>query len=149
MNLHHVKYCFNKQFLFRDFTYLKKCSTLMKFFSFFYWSIVALQCWVRGAICIHTHTHTHTHTHIYQKEKGVTEDEMVGWHHRLNGHEFAQTLGRGGEESLVCWSVGSQRTGHDLAAEQQQCTHIADSLCSRGETTYIFQTHIQVLQSLC
>ena len=23
-----------------------------------------------------------------QEEKGVTEDEMVGWHHRLNGHEF-------------------------------------------------------------
>ena len=26
-------------------------------------------------------------------EKGTTEDEMVGWHHRLNGHEFEQTLG--------------------------------------------------------
>ena len=26
-----------------------------------------------------------------QEEKGVTEDEMVGWHHQLNGHEFAQT----------------------------------------------------------
>ena len=25
--------------------------------------------------------------------EGVTEDEMVGWHHRLNGHEFEQTLG--------------------------------------------------------
>ena len=23
-----------------------------------------------------------------QEEKGTTEDEMVGWHHRLNGHEF-------------------------------------------------------------
>ena len=28
-----------------------------------------------------------------QKEKGVTEDEMVGWHHRLNGQEFEQTPG--------------------------------------------------------
>ena len=26
----------------------------------------------------------------------TTEDEMVGWHHRLNGHEFEQTLGDGG-----------------------------------------------------
>ena len=26
-----------------------------------------------------------------QKDEGVTEDEMVGWHHRLNGHEFEQT----------------------------------------------------------
>ena len=30
-----------------------------------------------------------------QEEKGMTEDEMVGWHHRLNGHEFEQTLGAG------------------------------------------------------
>ena len=28
-----------------------------------------------------------------QEEKGTTEDEMVGWHHQLNGHEFEQTLG--------------------------------------------------------
>ena len=30
-----------------------------------------------------------------QEEKGMTEDEVVGWHHRLNGHEFEQTLGDG------------------------------------------------------
>ena len=28
-----------------------------------------------------------------QEEKGMTEDEMVGWHHQLNGHAFEQTLG--------------------------------------------------------
>ena len=40
-----------------------------------------------------------------QKEKGTTEDEMVGWHHRLNGHEFEQALGGGeGQGSLVCCS---------------------------------------------
>ena len=33
----------------------------------------------------------------------LTEDEMVGWHHRLNGHEFEQALGDGdGQGSLVC-----------------------------------------------
>ena len=38
-----------------------------------------------------------------QEEKGMTEDEMVGWHHRFNGHEFEQTLGdSGGQGSLVC-----------------------------------------------
>ena len=38
-----------------------------------------------------------------QKEKGTTEDEMVGWHHQLNGHEFEQALGDGkGQGSLVC-----------------------------------------------
>ena len=37
-----------------------------------------------------------------QEEKGTTEDEMVGWHHRLNGHEFEQTLGDSeGQGSLV------------------------------------------------
>ena len=30
-----------------------------------------------------------------QEEKGATEDEMVGWHHWLDGHEFEQTLGKG------------------------------------------------------
>ena len=35
--------------------------------------------------------------------KGATEDETVGWHHRLNGHEFEQTLGDGeGQGSLAC-----------------------------------------------
>ena len=35
----------------------------------------------------------------------MTKDEMVGWHHRLNGHEFEQTLGDGkGQGSLVCCS---------------------------------------------
>ena len=32
----------------------------------------------------------------------MTEDEMVGWYHRLNGHEFEQALGDGGQGSLVC-----------------------------------------------
>ena len=40
-----------------------------------------------------------------QEEKGVTEDEMVGWHYQLNRHEFEQTLGVGdAQESLVCCS---------------------------------------------
>ena len=44
-----------------------------------------------------------------QKEKRVTEDEMVGWHHRLNGHELGQTPGDGeGQGSLVCFSPWGQ-----------------------------------------
>ena len=40
-----------------------------------------------------------------QEEMGMTEDEMVGWHHRLNGHEFEQALGVGVEQAnLACWS---------------------------------------------
>ena len=38
-----------------------------------------------------------------QEEKGMTEDEMVGWHHWLNGREFEQALGVGdGQGSLAC-----------------------------------------------
>ena len=40
-----------------------------------------------------------------REEKGTTEDEMVGWHHRLNGHEFEQALRVGdGQRSLACCS---------------------------------------------
>ena len=40
-----------------------------------------------------------------QEEKGTTEDEMVGWHHQLNGHEFESTLGVGdGQRGLACRS---------------------------------------------
>ena len=40
-----------------------------------------------------------------QEEKGMTEDEMVGWHHRLDGHEFEQAPGDGeGQGSLACCS---------------------------------------------
>ena len=40
-----------------------------------------------------------------QEEKGMTEDEMVGWHHRPNGHEFEQALGDGeGQGGLACCS---------------------------------------------
>ena len=40
-----------------------------------------------------------------QEEKWMTENEMVGWHHRLDGHEFEQTPEIGdGQGSLACWS---------------------------------------------
>ena len=42
---------------------------------------------------------------IGQEEKGTTEDDMVGWHHQLYGHEFEQTLRDGeGKGSLECYS---------------------------------------------
>ena len=54
-----------------------------------------------------------------QEEKGTTEDEMVGWHHRLNGYEFEQSQ----EESdgrLECCSSWGRRVRHDLTELQQQ-----------------------------
>ena len=40
-----------------------------------------------------------------REEKGTAEDEMIKWHHQINGHEFEQTPGDGkGQGSLVCYS---------------------------------------------
>ena len=40
-----------------------------------------------------------------QEDKDMTEDEMIGWHHRLDGHEFGKALGVGdGQGSLACCS---------------------------------------------
>ena len=45
-----------------------------------------------------------------QEEKGTTEDEMVGWHHWLDGHEFEQALGVGdGQGSLACLSTWGRK----------------------------------------
>ena len=37
----------------------------------------------------------------------MTEDEIVGWHHQLDGYEFEQALGTGGKPGVL-WSMGSQ-----------------------------------------
>ena len=43
-----------------------------------------------------------------RRRRGAKEDEMVGWHHKLNGHEFQQTAGDGeGQGSLACCSPWS------------------------------------------
>ena len=53
-----------------------------------------------------------------QEEKGMTEDDMAGWHHRLDGHEFEQTPGVGdGWGGLVCcysWSHKESDTTEQL-----------------------------------
>ena len=61
-----------------------------------------------------------------QEEKGTTEDEMAGWHHRLDGHEFEQAPGVGdGQGSLACFPV------HGVAKSQ---TRLSDwtELCIHG-----------------
>ena len=45
-----------------------------------------------------------------QEEKGMTQDEMAGWHHRLDGHEFVWTLGDGdGQGGLACCDSWGRR----------------------------------------
>ena len=54
-----------------------------------------------------------------QEEKWAAAGEMVGWHRRLHGREFEQTLGDGeGQGSLVYCSSWSHRVGHGLVTEQ-------------------------------
>ena len=52
-----------------------------------------------------------------QEEERVTEDEMVGWHHRLNGPESRRQL-RTGKPGML-QSTGSQTVGYNLVTEQQ------------------------------
>ena len=62
-------------------------------------------------------------------------DETVGWHYRLNGHEFEQTPGDSeGQGRLSCCSPwGSQRVRHDLAAEQH---FVSNKIFLKGKTLY-------------
>ena len=57
-----------------------------------------------------------------QEKKGTTEDEMVGWHHRVNGHGFG-------------WTPGSQRVGHDWATELNWTVCVQLLSCFRHSAT--------------
>ena len=58
-----------------------------------------------------------------QEEKGTTEDEMSGWHHRLNGREFEWTPGVGdGQGGLVCWDSWGRKES-DMT-ERPNCTEL-------------------------
>ena len=53
-----------------------------------------------------------------QEDKGMTEDEMVGWHHQLVRHKFEEALGvRDEQGSLVCCSSWDRRVRHDWVTE--------------------------------
>ena len=65
-----------------------------------------------------------------REEKGTTEAEMVGWHHRLNGHEFEEAPGVGdGQGSLVCCSpLGCQES--DTTEQLNNSNHCLSSSAS-------------------
>ena len=56
-----------------------------------------------------------------REEKGMTEDEMIGWHHQDNGHEFEQAPGdcEGQGSQMCCSPWGSQRVRHNLVTVKQ------------------------------
>jgi len=63
----------------------------------------------------------------------MTEDEKVGWHHGLNGHEFAQALGVGdGQGGLACCSPW----GH----KEDMTERLTDNSSKRAENSQAFLT---------
>ena len=81
-----------------------------------------------------------------QEKKGMTEDEMVGWHHQLGGHEFEQALGVGDRQgSLVCSSPRGRKASD--TTEQLNLTELIlrigliwwlskESACKAGELSF-------------
>ena len=70
-----------------------------------------------------------------QEEKGMTEDEMVRWHHWLDGHEFEQSLRVGdGQWSLACCSPWGSKSRTQLNDWTELIPeNLTDSMCSRWE----------------
>ena len=71
-----------------------------------------------------------------QEDKGVTEDEMVGWHHWPNGHDFEQTQGDGeGQGSLACCSSwGHKESDMTEQLNNKECYVSLDSSCEYNTT---------------
>ena len=64
-----------------------------------------------------------------QEEKGMTEDEMAGWHHWLDGCELELALGVGdGQGGLACCNSWGRRVRHDWATELNWTECIVDLL---------------------
>ena len=60
-----------------------------------------------------------------QEETGITEDEMAGWHHWLDGHGFGWTPGVGdGQGSLVCCGSWARKESDDWVAELNWHTYL-------------------------
>ena len=80
-----------------------------------------------------------------QPEKGVTEDEMVGWHHQLNGHESEQTLGGSrGQRSLVCCSYGIAKSRAHLSdwSITRTCLEYYKQCCNEHWGASILWDHV-------
>ena len=67
----------------------------------------------------------------------MAEDEMVGWHHQLNGHEFEQALGDGdGQGSLVCCSPWGWKESDMIERQDNNNSNIKNLNYSYGKSNY-------------
>ena len=85
-----------------------------------------------------------------QKKKDVAEDEMVRYHHWLNGHEFEQPPGEGGaQRSLACWG---RRVGYDRVTEKQQLVDLVrmkECMTSLNESRFTPWSRGRIMHELC
>ena len=88
-----------------------------------------------------------------QEEKGTAEDEMVGWHHRLHGHEFEQGPGVGdGQGGLACCSPWGRKESDmseelnwtELMIEIQQ----SPTVCKDSKVAMMYQTSLPSPQQI-
>ena len=102
-----------------------------------FWSIFSLGYkFLEGSICCFFFLKS-LYPKLRQEDKGATEDEMVGWHHQFNGHEFEQAPGVGdGQRSLVCcrpWGCKESDTTERLNNNNNpKCTAWGHSRQERG-----------------
>ena len=69
----------------------------------------------------------------WRQEKGTAEEEMVGWHHWLNGHEFEQALGVGeGQGSLACCSPWGHKESDTTERLNNSNTEQRNWLCDQA-----------------
>ena len=74
-----------------------------------------------------------------QEEKGMTEEEMVGWHHQLNGHEFEWTLGVGDGQGGLCCCCPWGRKESDTS-ERLNWTEL--KLTAGGDCSHEIKRHL-------
>ena len=83
-----------------------------------------------------------------QEEKGMTEDEMVWWHHQLDGHEFEQAPGVGdGQGNLVCCSPWGCKVGHDWVTQLKWRAQL--SADSELQLLYFVESPASEIKLLC
>ena len=84
------------------------------------------------------------------QEKETTEDEVIGWHHQFNGHEFEQTLGGSeGQRSLACCSPWSLKESDKVERLNENNKHTNSSLMGQCSVCLSKQVQCAYLSLCC